>query len=200
MKQVEITLRVKKDLNENLKILEEKSFKKIRESNICDIYMTQYFNELKANNIEYVLSKCLLLRHLNENGSIFKKVTYKNKIFENGNLISEEKINLDCNDLEKAEKLFSVLEFKELIKVKYKVIVIAKNDLEFAFQVVDGLGLLVEYENKNDFDTVSNEEIIKIKHKMKEEIESYGIDVENTTDVKKAKELIIKKFNVRCID
>jgi adenylate cyclase class IV len=194
MKQIEITLKVNNTLDEVLKLLEDKGFKKIRESEVYDIYMTQCLNELTLDNIEYVLSKCVLLRYLNANSKVFKKITYKNKIFEKGNFISEEKINLACDNLELAEKLFKALEFEELVKVKYNVTVMAKDDMEFAFQEVDGLGLLVEYENNEDFENIDNEKIINIKQEMKKEIENYGIDVESSLDVKKAKELIMNKI------
>lgn len=196
MKQIEITLKVNNTLDEVLKLLEDKGFKKIRESEVYDIYMTQCLNELTLDNIEYVLSKCVLLRYLNANSKVFKKITYKNKIFEKGNLISEEKINLACDNLELAEKLFKALEFEELVKVKYNVTVMAKDDIEFAFQEVEGLGLLVEYENNEDFENIDNEKIINIKQEMKKEIENYGIDVESSLDVKKAKELIMKKIDI----
>ena len=196
MKQIEITLKVNNTLDEVLKLLEDKGFKKIRESEVYDIYMTQCLSELTLDNIEYVLSKCVLLRYLNANSKVFKKITYKNKTFEKGNLISEEKINLACDNLELAEKLFKALEFEELVKVKYNVTVMAKDDMEFAFQEVDGLGLLVEYENNEDFENIDNEKIINIKQEMKKEVENYGIDVESSLDVKKAKELIMKKIDI----
>lgn len=196
MKQIEITLKVNNTLDEVLKLLEDKGFKKIRESEVYDIYMTQCLSELTLDNIEYVLSKCVLLRYLNANSKVFKKITYKNKTFEKGNLISEEKINLACDNLELAEKLFKALGFEELVKVKYDVTVMAKDDMEFAFQEVDGLGLLVEYENNEDFENIDNEKIINIKQEMKKEVENYGIDVESSLDVKKAKELIMKKIDI----
>ena len=65
---------------------------------------------------------------------------------------SEQKINLDCSDLEKAKDLFKHLEFEELIRVKYKVTVYSKDKVEYAFQDVENLGVIIEYENMNDFE------------------------------------------------
>ena len=41
MKQIEITVRVKENLDEVINKLEKQGFKKTRESDIDDIYMTQ---------------------------------------------------------------------------------------------------------------------------------------------------------------
>ncbi len=194
MEQIEITVRVKESLESAKNKLKKQGFKLIRESVIDDIYMTQLLSGLKKDNIQYVLSNSVLLRYLNENGKEIKKITYKNKKYDNGNVISEQKINLNCDDLETAKKLFEALKFEELVEVKYNVIVMKKGDIEFAFQNVENLGLLLEYENNNDFSNSNLEEINKEKNRMLEEIKEYGIEITDEMDVKKAWELIYKKF------
>ena len=193
MKQIEVTTKVNDSLENAIKKLEDQGFKKIRESRIEDAYLTQRVKDLKHDNIVDILSSCVLLRYLNVNNEqTFKKITYKNKVYEGDTVISEEKINLNCEDLEKAEKLFNALGFEKLVDVKYDVIVLAKGKLEFAFQNVENLGLLLEYENLNDFDNISNDEILKEKEKMIGEIRSYNLNVTDDYDVKKAYELIEK--------
>lgn len=193
MKQIEVTTRVNCSLEEAVKILERQGFKKIRESRIEDAYLTQKVKELKKDNIVDILSSCVLLRYLKVNNEqTFKKITYKSKIYSGSTVISEDKINLDCEDLKKAEKLFKMLDFEKLVDVKYDVIVMAKGKLEFAFQNVEGLGLLLEYENLNDFNNVSNSKIIEEKEKMIKEIRSYHLNVTDEYDVKKAYELVEK--------
>lgn len=193
MKQIEVTTKVNDSLEDAIKKLEDQGFKKIRESRIEDAYLTQRVKDLKHDNIVDILSSCVLLRYLNVNNEqTFKKITYKNKVYEGDTVISEEKINLNCEDLEKAEKLFNALDFEKLVDVKYDVIVLAKGKLEFAFQNVESLGLLLEYENLNDFDNISNDEILKEKEKMIEEIRSYDLNVTDDYDIKKAYELVEK--------
>ncbi|MDD6941706.1 MAG: hypothetical protein PUJ03_03260 [bacterium] len=75
------------------------------------------------------------------------------------------------------------------------MIVYSNNDYEFAFQNVEGLGLLLEFENENDFEGVSDEAIVNEKQKMYEIIKNYGIKVENNYDIKKAYELVMKKLS-----
>ena len=110
------------------------------------------------------------------------------------NIISETKININCENLSEAEKLFENLGFEILTIVKYKVKVYEKDGIELAFQNVEGLGSMIEYENEEDFENKNIEEIKKVKQKMEEKIESFGILIEKGNDVKKAKELIEKNI------
>ena len=127
---------------------------------------------------------------------IFKKITYKNKKYsKDGIVISEEKINVSIDDTKKAQELFEKINFKKLVSVHYDVIVYSNNDYEFAFQDVEGLGILLEFENENDFEGISDETIVSEKQKMYEIIKTYGIKVENNYDIKKAYELVMKKLN-----
>ncbi len=196
MKQIEITVRLSEGMQSAIKKLELQGFKKIRKSEIDDIYMTSKLRELNKYNIQDILKKCVLLRKIKIESNEIKKITYKNKEFDDkGNVISEQKINLDCSDLEKAKKLFKYLEFEELIRVKYKVVVYSKGKVEYAFQDVENLGTLIEYENTENFEGKSLDEINKTKNNMFNEIKNTGINITEEKDVKKAYELILKKID-----
>ncbi len=190
MKEVEITLKVKDSLDECIKKLKNQNFKVIRNSVVDDLYMTQNKNMLNKDNIDDILKTCVLIRYLNANGKEFKKITYKNKVYNNGNIVSEKKINVDCLDLIKARELFEALGFEELVRVKYIVTVLSDGNKEFAFQEVENLGLLVEYESTKNMDNCTDEEMLKEKDNMIEEIIKTGIYVDEKSDVKKAYELI----------
>lgn len=195
MKQIEITVRLKENMQSAIRKLEMQGFEKIRESEINDVYMTSKLKCLNEDNIQDVLKKSVLLRELKKENRKIKKITYKNKeIDENGDVISEQKINLDCNNLEKAKDLFKHLDFEELIRVKYKVLVYSKDKIEYAFQDVEDLGTLVEYENTEDFEGKTLEEINKAKEIMYNEIKNTGINLTKEKDVKKAFELILNKY------
>lgn len=195
MKQIEITVRLNENMQSAIRKLEKQGFKKIRESEIDDIYMTSKLKELNKDNIQTILKKSVLLRNLKLENKEIKKITYKNKeIDKNGDIISEQKINLDCSDLKKAKDLFEHLEFEELIRVRYKVTVYSKDKVEYAFQDVENLGVLIEYENMNDFEGKSLDEINSTKNNMFEEIKNTGINLTEEKDVKKAYELILNKY------
>ena len=151
-------------------------------------------NILNKENIEKILSTCVLLRNIKTEGKEIRKITYKDKEYDNGQVISEQKVNLDCNSLEDAKKLFEYLKFEKLIEVKDHILVMEKDGMELAFQDVENLGLLIEYENDKDFTNKSIEEIKEEKKKMYKEIEKLGINITEEYDVKKAWELIIKKY------
>lgn len=194
MRQIEITVRVKEPLDKAIIKLEKLGFKNIRESNVDDVYMTQLKDKLNKENIQYILSNSVLLRYLNVNGKEFKKISYKNKVYDNGNVISEKKVNVECNNLESAKQLFEYLNFEELVEVKYNVLVMEKNGIELAFQYGDDIGVLIEYENKNDFSNKTNEEIRLEKENMYNYIKELGIEITEEKDVKKAWELIEKSL------
>ena len=194
MRQIEITVRVKEPLDKAIIKLEKLGFKNIRESNVDDVYMTQLKDKLNKENIQYILSNSVLLRYLNVNGKEFKKISYKNKVYDNGNVISEKKVNVECNSLESAKQLFECLNFEELVEVKYNVLVMEKNGIELAFQYGDDIGVLIEYENKNDFSNKINEEIRLEKENMYNYIKELGIEITEEKDVKKAWELIEKSL------
>lgn len=195
MKQIEITVKVNNSLERVDNILKEQGFKIIRSSRIEDKYMTNQFAKLMKDNILDILKSCVLIRFLNVNNrEIFKRITYKNKVYNGTTIISEEKINIIIDNIEKAEKLFERLGFERIVEVNYDVIVYEKNGMELAFQNVENLGLLLEYESINDYTEFSNEDIIKEKEKMLDEIRKLKIDIENDYDVKKAYELICKEL------
>jgi len=195
MKQIEITTYVNNTLQEVDDILKRQGFKVIRKSKIKDIYKTLKYNELNKNNILNILSESVLIRYLKVNDKDeYKKLTYKNKIYDNDIVISEEKINVTIDDINKMNKLLELIGLKTIANVNYDVIVYSNDDIEFCFQSVENLGLLLEYENKNDYDGYTNEEILSEKFKMLKEIQKYGLNISNDIDVKKAFELIKHKF------
>ena len=195
MKQIEITVRLDENMQSAIRKLENQGFKKIRESKIDDIYMTSKLKELNKDNIQTILKNSVLLRSLKLENKEIKKITYKNKeIDKNGDIISEQKINLDCSDLEKAKDLFEHLEFEELIRVRYKVTVYSNDKAEYAFQDVENLGVLIEYENMDDFGGKTLDEINSAKDKMFKEIKNTVNNVTDEKDVKKAYELILNKY------
>lgn len=196
MKQIEITTIVKQNLKEIDNILSKQGFKIIRKSNIKDRYMSQEINKLNKDNILEVLSKSLIIRYLNVNNKdIIKKLTYKNKKIKDNKILTEEKIDINVDDLDKTEQLLSAIGLKKLVDVKYDVIVYQKDNLEFAFQQVEGLGLLLEYESTKDYENYTNNEILKEKKKMIDEVKKYNIEISNDFDIKKAFELIKKRFD-----
>ena len=200
MKQIEITVRVEDEFEKIVNILAQNGFSKLRVSRVEDKYLSQSYASLEENNFIDILSSCVLLRYLKVNSDssekVFKKITYKNKKYLNNHVISEEKINVNCDDLEEAEKLFNCLGYKKIVDVNYDVIVYSKDDVELAFQNVEGLGMLLEYENNKDFSLATDDEILETKKRMWDYINSLGINIGENYDVKKAYELLLSKTRI----
>ena len=192
MKQVEITTRVLETLNSVTQKLAKQGFQIIRKSRVEDEYLTQYQGDFEQKYILEMLSSSVLLRYLDVNGKITKKITYKQKTYQNEIVMTEEKINVNCDDLDMAKKLFLALHFRPLVKVCYDVIVFSNKKIELAFQNVENLGLLVEYESEKDFSDSTEEEILLEKQQMLKEIKNLNIQTTEEIDVKKAYELIQK--------
>lgn len=194
MRQIEITVKVDNSLDEVHNILEKQGFKLIRTSRIEDMYLKKDGIKLGKRNILKVLSNCVLIRYLKVGNDEFKKITYKKKDYKNNKVLSEIKYNVNIDDIEKAYNLFLNLGFTKIVDVKYDVIVYEKEGLELAFQNVEGLGLLLEVENSNDFTGISDKDIIKEKRKMVKELAKLGLKTSKDYDVKKAYELIKLKI------
>ena len=86
--------------------------------------------------------------------------------------------------------------YKELIRKKQHFNDFTNGKITLILEDVEEMGLLIEYENNNDFSDINDDEILKIKKEMYEEIKSYGIDLEEFKDIKKAYELIKEKYNL----
>lgn len=195
MKQIEVTVKVNNSLEQVDSILTKQGFKPIRNSRIEDKYMTNQYKKLTKDNILEILKNCVLVRFLNVNNKeIFKLITYKEKVYNGSIVISEEKTNVIIDSTEKAKELFEKLGFKKIVEVNYDVIVYEKNGVELAFQNVENLGLLLEYESSKDYTKFSDEDIICEKKKMLNKIKKLNINIGNDYDIKKAYELILKEL------
>lgn len=195
LKQVEITVKVNDNISKIKEILKNNDFENIRISRIEDKYLSQLADKLNMKNIPYILENSVLIRKLILQDQEIKKITYKEKKYEKGKLLYEEKTSVNIDSIKNAIKLFSKLGYKNLVNVNYDCFVYRKENIELAFQNVEGLGILLEYENTKDFEGSSPEDINKEKQNMLKTIESFGFNVEKDTDIRKATELIKKSLS-----
>ena len=201
MRQIEITVKLEENLEDALLKLEKKGFKVIRESDVDDIYVTTNDNirflkslnkDEKKSKIIEILSESVLLRKLKLENNVIQKITYKDKKYDDdGNVISEDKINVNIDDILKTKEILKKLNVDELVEVKYHNLVYSNGIIELDFQSVENLGILIEYENENNFEGKTSEEIKNEKIKMAKQINELGIIIGKDFDIKKAYELII---------
>lgn len=193
MREIEITVKVNNSLEEIQDILISQGFKKIETYRMYDKYLTLKQDDITKDNALDILKSCLLLRHLFlENNKEKKMLTYKQKEYDGSVVISDTKINVLVDDLEKTEELLLKQGYKNIVEVDDTLYVYEKDDLSIAIEDVKDLGILIEYENDKDFTGYTNEEIIKEKEIMFNRLKDLNLNLEDDYNVKKAYELLIK--------
>ena len=193
MREIEITVKVNNSLEEIQDILMSQGFKKIETYRMYDKYLTLKQDTITKDNALDILKSCLLLRHLFlEDNKEKKMLTYKQKEYDGSVVISDTKIDVLVDNLEKTEELLLKQGYKNIVEVDDTLHVYEKDDLSIAIEDVKDLGILIEYENDKDFTGYSNEEIIKEKEIMFKKLKDLNLNLEDDYNVKKAYELLIK--------
>lgn len=113
----EITVKIKCDLNEFYKIVEEKGFKVIRKFSMKDIYFIPEGVDLDITNTRNILSKAVLVRDIIEEIPNRRKklITFKIKNFdEAGNILNQKSVNCSILEIEEAKRLLEAIDYKEI--------------------------------------------------------------------------------------
>lgn len=197
MQTIEITVKVKETKESVKNKLISNGFIQTSDEYGDDIYMTRDLDKLDKNNILELLNKSVLLRHhYGKYREERKYLVLKDKNYKDGHVTSEEILSVKIDDIDIMKKMLERLGFEELIQKNQYFNDYTKGDLVFILEEVRDIGLLIEYENKNDFTGKSDEEIMEAKREMYNTIKSIGIDICEDYDVKKAYDLIVKKYNL----
>ena len=165
----EITLKIKCELNELYKIIEEKGFKIIDEFSMDDTYFVPKEVDLDKTDIRDTLSKALLVRDIigKMSNKRTKLITFKIKIFDEvGNILNQESINCNILEIEDAKKLLKVIGYKEIMNIKENDVVYEKDGFQLAVKdIKDGDNLIeIETEENDEIDTI--EKLIQKVNKM----------------------------------
>lgn len=165
----EITLKIKCELNEFYKIIEEKGFKIIDKFSMDDTYFVPKEVDLEKTDIRDTLSKALLVRDIigKMSNKRTKLITFKIKNFdEAGNILNQESINCNILEIEDAKKLLKVIGYKEIMNIKENDVVYEKDGFQLAVKnIKDGNNLIeIETEENDEIDTI--EKLIQKVNKM----------------------------------
>ena len=155
----EITLKIKCELNEFYKIIEEKGFKIIDEFSMDDTYFIPKEVDLDKTDIRDTLSKALLVRDIigKMSNKRTKLITFKIKNFdEAGNILNQESINCNILEIKDAKKLLKVIGYKEIMNIKENDVVYEKDGFQLAVKnIKDGDNLIeIETEENDEIDTI----------------------------------------------
>ena len=116
----EITVKIKCELNELYKIVEEKGFKIVDEFSIDDTFFVPEDLNLDEMDTREIISKAVLVRCFNckMTGKISKEITFKKKEFdESGKIMSQEAVNCKILEIEEAKKLLKAMGYKEIMNI-----------------------------------------------------------------------------------
>lgn len=197
MQTIEITVKVNESKSSTAKKLIENGFVQTSDEYGDDIYMTQELDKLNKDNILEILNNSVILRHHHGKYREERKwIVTKNKNYKDNQVTSEEIISVKINDIDKMKKILEKSGYKELVRKNQYFNDYTKNNMVFILEEVENIGLLIEYENKNDFTNKTSEEIIKEKERMYNTIKETGINISEDYDIKKAYELIKMKYNL----
>ena len=186
----EITVEVDTDLNNLIKLLEEKGFKLKEKYELNDIYLINKND--KFGDYLSMLNRCILIRQVVEENKESKMLTYKYKEYNDKQEITKQgKIKVNIDDLENAKLLLEKLNFEELIRINDTIFVYVKTGDEIAVQWVNNKHLYIEIEEGNGIEKVYNS-----IDDMKKVISDNEIPIKgNNYFVKKAEEELKEVYN-----
>ena len=185
MAETELTVEVFGGFNNVIKHLEENGFQRLETFTISDQYFSKFpKEEILTQSYEDMINSSLILRELS--GDISKKqMLYKNKTYNaNGDCISEEKTSCRISSTKNASKLLINIGMSCWCQITQQIVVFKNQQMQFAVQDVDGVGTFIEYEERGNFSSLSDEEKIKT---MKENLSSLGLNMGNNFFCKKVK-------------
>lgn len=160
----EITVRVKGDLKDFYKTVEEKRFEVTDKFKMDDTFFIPQNLDLENMTAREILANAVLVRIVEKrNGKLVKNITYKNKVFdENGNILSQSKVECEILNPEDAKKLFSAIGFKEIMRIKESDIVFEKDGFSFSVKDIENGDKLIEAEANPDIEEMNTLDKIKV--------------------------------------
>ena len=183
MAETEITVQVFEDLMTTCNKLENLGFEKTRKFVIKDWYFSKY-SDKELNSLGYgkAISSSVLVREIvGKNNE--KVLCYKAKIIDDdGNVVSEEKIATEIEDVDKTILLLNLAGLNMWEEVKNKTIIYKKDNIEFALQDVENLGVFIEMEESDEMKSLTNEEKFA---RLKRIVKNFGLKLGKDYSCKK---------------
>ena len=160
----EITVKIKCEINEFYKIVEEKGFKIVDKFSMDDTYFIPATLDTEKMETREILSKAILVRDIRRKmpERIVKTITYKIKNFdENGNILNQESINCDIVETEDAKKLLEAIGYKEIMNIKEEDVVYEKGGFQLAIKDINNGDNLIEIETEENEELDTIEKLIR---------------------------------------
>ncbi len=186
----EITLKIKCQLNEFYRIVEEKGFKIVDKFSLDDTYFIPANVNLDKTNVRNILSKAVLVREIIEKMTKGREkfITFKIKNFDKeGNILNQKSINCKILNTEEAKEILTAIGYKEIMNIKENDIVYEKDGLQMAIkEIKNGDNLVeIETEERGELDTVE---------KLIQQVNKIGIPVYTDNYFVKKAEIELEKL------
>ena len=190
MQETEITVQVFNSFEETDKELKNQGFEMIENYKLNDWYFSKLENIQNVPYIDLMDNSFLVRQVLTDSEKI--KLCYKHKKLDDfGNVIAEEKTNTYLSSLADAIEIFKKAGLNNYCVVKNDSYVYKKGNIAFVVQVIENLGIFIEYEEDETMEGMSNTQ--KIEH-MKKIIDSLGLKLGQDYSCKKVFMLLKNHF------
>ncbi len=147
MKKSEVTVQVF-DAFENIdKKLKDQGFQITGHYFLNDWYFSKNKNVKKMQYDDLISESFLVRQVILSDGTNISKLCYKSKQYDKyGNVISEEKTECNVDDLYNALKIFDNAQLNNWCCIKNKSITYSNGTMCFDLQIIEDLGIFIEYE------------------------------------------------------
>ena len=173
MQTIELTVKVRDSKEAVKQKLIEHGFKQVTDEYGSDIYFSNELDTLNKDNILEILNKSLLVRHhYGEYRPERKFLVFKDKKYKNNEIVKEEIIKTQIDDIDSMMRILEKMGYKELIRKKQHFNDFTNGKITLILEDVEEIGLLIEYENNNDFSNINDDEILKIKKKCMKKLKA----------------------------
>lgn len=181
--QTEITVKVFNDLDFIIKSLTSLNYTLQEKVFMQDWYFSKNTLE-ELNNFDYptLIKNSFIVRNVidSENKTF---LCYKNKVLDElGNVIKEEKTSVEVSNLENVLKILNSCKLTNWCYLKQDMYIFSKGEICFAVQVVEDLGIFIEYEETKSIQNLSEKEKID---KMYSDLKKLGLQLDTDYSSKK---------------
>lgn len=194
MRETEITVQVFDDLSSIKQKLAGLGFSVVRHVIMSDHYYSKLDSEILIKK-EYgeIMRNSFLVRSFS--GDTNKVLLhYKDKeLDESGNVISEEKLTELLTSEETAVKIFNSAKLNNWCNIVQEMFIYNGHNMEFAVQIVDGLGTFIEYEEDESVAGLAPEQKIKA---MLNTLQGFGLSLGEDYSVKKVYQKFLNEFSL----
>lgn len=183
MEGTEITVQVFEEFADINKKLLEQNFKMIENYQLNDWYFIK-FDKKQIRELSYgdLISNSILVRQIIDDMPM-QQICYKKKKLDiNQRVMSEEKIVSKIENLENALKIFRFAGLNEWCSLKNNSYVYKKGDIQFCLQIIENLGIFIEYEDDFTMNNLSEQEKIE---KMSGILKKLNLNLGNSFSCKK---------------